>query len=380
MNASSANVSEVSHVKNPAQNQIGSIFNHDILNFSRKELIGKHLYSGRALGLTEVNDMIQLNSDLNQEWPFITAHYERAGLTYTKNVVWDTSYQLLSEFSDYKPSFSYYGGGEIYNRYTDSNYFNIVRFINSRNNFIRVAQDLRLPILKTFCYEDKDYIMDTSVFPYPCYLKASVATSGLEVRRCENETELFHALNNFAGDAPLQIQEEVNALFYINVQYKIKQTKAERFDVTSQLFEDNELKCNQHPAKYSCWKLTDKYAEYLYYKGMRGVFSFKVAVIKNNNDIDFRLIECIPCFSEASYASWITKKLGVDQWIEKTFSCNIRSLRQLDLSGIEYKAGSRSGVVLVNCGPIIVGQISALVIGTPKQQQILEEEFNKRIV
>ena len=46
------------------------IFNHDIMSCTSAEVSGNYLYSGRALGLTEVDDIIQIHLSwiLNIGW------------------------------------------------------------------------------------------------------------------------------------------------------------------------------------------------------------------------------------------------------------------------------------------------------------------------
>lgn len=378
MNASSAHVAEYAYINPPAQREVGTIYNHAITYCISGEVNGNHLYSGRALGLTEVNDVIQLHPDLKREWPYIAAHYERIGLSFSRNIIWDSSYQLLSNYTEYQPSFFYYGG-DIYDSYIDANYFNIVRFISSKNNFIRVAQNLGLPVPKTYCYEDKSYVTDTSIFSFPCYLKAAISISGSDKYRCENKIELFHALHTFSDDVPIQIQEEIKSVTSLNVKYKITDRKAERLAITEQIIEENNYKGNQYSENYDCWHVTDSYAEYLYNKGMRGLFSFNIAVKNTKEGLGYLLIGCSPRFNDSSYSSLITKKLGVVNWKQEVFTCNIKSLSQLHLSGIEYDPKFSSGVVLVNWGGVLVGKVSVLFIGNSKQQKSLRKTFIERI-
>jgi len=354
------------------------LFNHDIMNCTSEEVTGNYLYSGRALGLTVPGDIIQLHAELEKEWVYITRHYDNIGLTFTRSVLWNTDYQILPKYSQYRPSFFYYGE-DIYDNYVNDDFYNIVEFINSKNNFMRVAQELNLPIPQTFCYSSKSLIIDSAMFPYPCYLKAAISVSGVGIYRCENETELFNALNTFDNRVPIQIQEEVTALSFLNVQYIVNSKGVERFAATDQLLDGFAHKGNQHPTKFPCWHVTDPYADYLYKSGIEGIFAFDVAVIDKTNKIDYRLIECNPRFNGASYPTWIAKKLGVENWTAEAFSTNIRSLAKLDLSGIEFSAESGRGVVLVNWGPILVGKISVLIIGSPEQQNKLRNELVQRL-
>lgn len=52
-------------------------------------VVGNHLYSGRALGISELRDIIQLHPDLQLLWKGIEAHYQRVGLPYSRNVIWN---------------------------------------------------------------------------------------------------------------------------------------------------------------------------------------------------------------------------------------------------------------------------------------------------
>ncbi|MFC1337430.1 MAG: hypothetical protein G8D81_18125 [gamma proteobacterium symbiont of Clathrolucina costata] len=52
-------------------------------------VVGNHLYSGRALGISEPRDIIHLHPDLQPLWKGIEAHYQRVGLPYSRNVIWN---------------------------------------------------------------------------------------------------------------------------------------------------------------------------------------------------------------------------------------------------------------------------------------------------
>ena len=72
------------------------IVNHDIMHCTADGVEGNDLYSGRALGLTEADDYIQLHPALKPLWKDITAHYRRVGLSHSENVIWDVSLDQLS--------------------------------------------------------------------------------------------------------------------------------------------------------------------------------------------------------------------------------------------------------------------------------------------
>jgi len=355
-----------------------TLFNHDLLNCDSKDSSGNYLYSGRALGLTEPGDIIQLHPDLEKELVFITRHYDNIGLRYSRSVIWNTSYELLSEYPQYRPSFFYYGD-DVYDTYINHDFHNIVDFISLKNNFIRLAQELDLPTPQTFCYTNKSLITDTGIFPYPCFLKPSEQAVSERTYRCENETDLFYALNTFNDSDPIQIQEAVSATKSINVQYMVNSKGVERFSATDKLLDVNANNGIRHSSNHSCWQVTDPLADYLFSKGMQGNFAFNVAVVDREHRIEYLLIDCVPSFSGASYHAGIAKKLGVDNWRAEAFTTNIRSLANLNLSDIEYEPKTRSGVILVNWGPVLLGKLCVLFVGSPEQQNLLREKFIERL-
>ena len=80
------------------------IFNHDSMHCTHDAVVGNYLYSGRVLGTSEPDDIIQLHPDLKSQWFAITAHYGRIGLSYSQNPIWNVDFEELSKYPDYEPS------------------------------------------------------------------------------------------------------------------------------------------------------------------------------------------------------------------------------------------------------------------------------------
>ena len=85
------------------------IVNHDIMHCTADGVAGNDLYSGRALGLTEPDDYIQLHPVLRPLWKDIASHYHRIGLSHSENVIWDVSLDQLAAYEGYRPSVFYFG-------------------------------------------------------------------------------------------------------------------------------------------------------------------------------------------------------------------------------------------------------------------------------
>jgi hypothetical protein len=65
------------------------IINHDVMGCTADGVVANHLFSGRALGISEPWDIIQLHPDLQPLWPAIRDHYRRIGLSHSENVIWN---------------------------------------------------------------------------------------------------------------------------------------------------------------------------------------------------------------------------------------------------------------------------------------------------
>jgi hypothetical protein len=65
--------------------------------------------------------------------------------------------------------------------------------------------------------------------------------------------------------------------------------------------------------------------------------------------------------------------------LARTFTTNKRSLKEIDLSGIEYNSVMGNGVVIVNWGPVLVGKLLCMLVGIPEIQQRLAGELQTRL-
>lgn len=214
------------------------IYNHDIMNCTAEGVVGNHLYSGRALGITEPWDIIQLHQDLMPDWDEITSHYQRIGLSHSSNVIWYLSLKELGAHVSYTPSVFYYGPNE--NQYWgDLEWLNTVEYINSKNNFMALAQELGVDVPVTQCFAAAGSIKpeQLSEVIYPCYLKAAVSVSGVGIYRCENKSELIENINKFTLGTPVQIQEEIIAESFLNMQYKVIGNELIRLEASEQILD-----------------------------------------------------------------------------------------------------------------------------------------------
>ena len=356
------------------------IINHDIMNCTADGVAGNHLYSGRALGITEPDDVLQLHPSLRPEWPAINAHYKRVGLNPTKNIIWNIDFNLVEQYSNYEPSVFFFGD-EQQEFCRNDNWFRVVEYINSKNNFMTLAEELKMNIPETIRFNSVKAITKKEIesFPYPCYLKAAISVSGVGIYRCENKTELRDAIKKFTPGIPVQVQEEVNTTVFLNMQYRVHNFRLERLATTEQILKGFVHQGNISPACCEPWESVDLMAEWLFSHGIKGVFAFDVAVVEKDGETRYLPIECNPRFNGATYPTLIAEKLGVTDWLARMITTSKRQLSDIDLSEIEYDRDLGSGVIIVNWGPILVGKLLFMLVGAPEIQLKLLRELEKRI-
>ncbi len=356
------------------------IHHHDIMGCTADGVSGNHLYSGRALGITEPGDLILLHPELAGQWDAIHAHYSRIGLSHTTEVIWELDHGHLARHPDYTISVFFFGAAEQAAR-PDLSWYQAVQYINSKNHFATVAEALGMPIPSTVCFDSVGDIgaKDIIAAPYPCYLKAAVSVSGIGIHRCEDAAALGEAMTRFAPGVPVQIQAEVPSRSFLNLQYEAAADGLHTLAATEQVLQGFAHQGNRHPADHAPWEAVDPIAEWLVGQGMRGVFAFDVAVIENRHGPSFQAIECNPRWNGASYPTAIARKLGIEHWLAQVLPTRHRSLDQIDLEGLEFDPERGRGVILVNWGPVLVGKLLVLLAGERETQQRLAAELQQRL-
>ena len=356
------------------------IVNHDIMRCTADGVVGNHLYSGRALGLSEPDDYIQLSPQLKPLWRDITRHYRRIGLSHSENVIWDVDICELALHKGFTPSVFYFGPEEA-SVWNDPEWVSAVEFINSKNNFMALAQELGIDVPQTRCYGSVDEISEYEIVSLnmPCYLKAAVSVSGVGIYRCANREQLRDAMQNFDGDVPVQVQEEVVTDTFLNLQYRVMEGRLVRLAATEQILDGCAHQGNRFPSNYEPWEAIEPMALWLKERGIKGIFAFDVAVVKTPDGIRYPAIECNPRFNGASYPTVIAQKLDIAEWTARTFETKYRKLSDIDLSDIEFDRKTGEGLVIVNWGTLLEGKLVLLLAGSPEYQDALLHELEYRL-
>ena len=361
------------------------IFNHDIMHCTHDAVVGNYLYCGRVLGMTQPGDLIQLHPDLQSQWQGIVQHYSNIGLKHSDRPIWDVSWQKLKEFSEYEPSVFIFGDA-IHEDSSDDDWFrdrnqdwqNVVEFINSKNNFIRLAHELEVKVPQTLCFETKKQLLKSNDLIFPCYLKPAISVDGVGINRCENQQDLQHSLQDLADNIPLQVQQEVIASKFLNLQYEVTDTEAKPLAATEQILDGFAHSGNRYPTAHQPWELVEPMAQWMAGKGMKDIFAFDVAATDADKP-EYYAIECNPRFNGASYPTGIARKLKLQSWSSETFTTQANSLFDLDLTDLEYNSATDYGVIIVNWGTILVNKLGVMLVGSIAQQNELRKQLKARL-
>jgi hypothetical protein len=363
------------------------IFNHDIMSCTDTAVSGNYLYCGRVLGITEPHDIVQLHPALEFDWQTITAHYERIGLSHSQTPIWDISLNRLTAFPDYDISVFYFGDANSPTSDTsawfhrlDAKRAEIVSAVNCKNQFIQLAEELGVAVPKTLRFRCKTEIQFGQQLPYPCYVKLATSVNGVGIYRCENELALRQVLLQIVDQVPLQIQQEVVAAQFLNLQYHITEQGAEPLAATEQLLNGCAHIGNRYPTCHQPWDLVAPIANWMAARGMQEIFAFDLAVVTDWDQTRYYAIECNPRFNGASYPTGIARKLKLTEWTNQSFKTTYRSLAEIDLAGLEYDPSSGTGVILVNWGAVQIGKLGVLMAGSAEQQQVLRSQLQQRLL
>lgn len=362
------------------------IYNHDITLYTHDRDESVLLYSGRALGLTTAKDKIQLSQELQTEWDEIVDHYAQVGLPHTHDVVWDVSFDVTDQFPEHDISVYFFGDvisshdayRKLFNKW-DNQFREIVEFVNSKNNFIQLAEDLNIPVPKTLRFANLAEAKASDEVIFPCYIKPAVSDHGVGIMRCPDAAALAQAFEQLVPSEPLQIQEEVNASKFLNLQYQVNNGQIEPLLVSEQVLDGCVHKGNRYPSAHEPWDKVAAFANWMSDRGMKGIFAVDVAVVPEPTGTRYVAIECNPRFNGSSYPTVVAKRLNIPQWSSATYKTKLRSLKELDLTDVAYNPETKRGIILINWGIIRAGKLSVLLAGSEAEQAELEAALMQQL-
>lgn len=336
--------------------------------------------SANALAISEPWDIIQLHPDLKAEWDEITSHYKRIGLTYSEEVIWSLNRKELGAHIGYHPSVALFGPREC-QYWGDYEWLAAADWIRANNNFLLLANEFGIEVPATRAFASVLDIDESTLQTehYPCYLKPAFPAVGLTTRRCRDSMELRDAIKEYPADMAVQLQEVVLAESILNLQYRVSGDQITHLASTENSTTGYTRRLCSVNASHQAWQVVEPMAYWLKNRGMKGVFSFDVALLQHGQNTGHVALGCHPGFNQASYPGLIAQKLGINEWCIMEFSTRHHSLGELDIADIEYEKVTDEGVIIVNWGAINEGRLTLMLAGSPAYQEALQIELIARL-
>jgi hypothetical protein len=197
--------------------------------------------------------------------------------------------------------------------------------------------------------------------------------------RCSDRAALEKAFSQLVPDAPLQIQEEVTASAFLNLQYQVTAGGVEPLLASEQVLDGCVHGGNRYPSGHEPWDKVAPFAEWLGDRGMQGIFAVDVAVVPEAGGTRYVAIECNPRFNGSSYPTIVAQRLGIPAWSSATFKTQWRSLSDIDLTDLVFHPATGVGVILINWGTIQGGKITVLLAGNRAEQAAIAAELKNRL-
>jgi len=158
------------------------------------------------------------------------------------------------------------------------------------------------------------------------------------------------------------------------MQYRVVDGRLIRLAASEQILENCAHQGNRFPSSHEPWAAIEPMALWLRERGMKGIFAFDLAVEETPDGVRYCAVECNPRFNCASYPTVIAQKLDIPEWSALTFRT-----RHRQLSGLEFDMKTGEGLVIVNWGTILKGNLVLLLAGSPEYQKALMEEVRYRL-
>lgn len=331
-----------------------TLWNHNMLGAypvqELKNIPGVWRYSARVLASTLPDDILQLPSDLKDQFDLICQHYRSLGLRHASNIIWDDDLEICKSYPNYFWN-TFLFSEEHHLICPNERLHSIVKKMNNKNYFIRLCQQNGWPVPETICFNSQKEFKNDCNVKFPCFVKVGCSASGAGVLYCDDWNSLKSNIDLLESEVDFQIQQPVTDAVFLNVQYDAQNGKLSRKIYTEQVLEGFSHAGNKWPSNFEerPWELCDPIAHYMVEQGMQGPFAFDVAVSNER----FFLIECNPRFNGCTYYSQVAEKIKAHNWIARNLSVKTDSLSGLSLDGLVWDAQKKTGLIIISWGTIL---------------------------
>ncbi|HCU01968.1 TPA: hypothetical protein DIC62_04220 [Candidatus Nomurabacteria bacterium] len=358
----------------------------DVLQFECDETslaheLGLYSYPARSFVASKPGDIFQIGEELKPGIEWLISHYDRIGISHAEKFVHDYTF-FPDRYPEHKLSVFFFGK-EANRARPDERRLLATGFFNSKNKVMRLAQELGVRTPTTECFSSVSEVdLDRyDAKKFPLVVKMANSVSGLGFKKCYNLADLISILEKIrkiSSTAEFQIQEFLPEAEFLSAQWRIDDLGAIHFITGTCNFIEGDanhsgnwgdINIPHNALKLFTFKMAMSGAQ----MGLRDWIGFDVALYNG----DFYLVECNPRYTGAAYPFTAVQKLfgesaGEVFWAHKNYTVNRKSIDGFSLNGAEYDSRKKAGWIVINPGPLTVGdgKVGALWIG--------EKEYYKR--
>lgn len=369
----------------------GAPSSKDVIQFECDETslakeLGLYSYPIRSFVLSNPGDIFQVGDELKSGLEWLIDHYQRIGIPCAESFIYN--YDFFAEsYLDYKLSVFFFGKEANLAR-PDQKRFSATKFFNNKNNVVKLARDLgiRTPRTETYSSAAEVDLRYYSQGRYPLVVKIGNSVSGLGFEKCNNLSDLINVLGKIekiSQKVDFQIQEYLPGATFLSAQWWIDDLGCAQFLTGTCNFIEGEA---NHAGNWGSENIphndlkvfTEKIANLGAQLGLRDWVGFDIAFCQGQ----FYLIECNPRYTGAAYPFVAVRKIfgnsaGKIFWAHRNYSTEFKSVEGFSLNGLEYDAKKNSGWIVINNGPLTVGdgKIGALFVGDEASYQKEEEKL-----
>jgi len=109
---------------------------------------------------------------------------------------------------------------------------------------------------------------------------------------------------------------------------------------------------------------------------MRGHVAFNlIGIPQADGEFSYWIIECNPRWGGSAYYKYLGDILEVDSWCVKVFKTTKTDLNDLSLGNLTFDPQTKKGIVVINWGTILLGELQIFMAGEKADWLVIEQEL-----
>ncbi len=358
---------------------MNQIYFHDITNsvplHQHPYVPGLGLYGCRALAVSNPGDSVIMPQAATEGLSAIERHYQDVGLRHGVSYAFGGWESLVRRPPSFEPSLYEYNR-HSHQLFRDLRWLPTVELLGDKNYFVDHCENLGLSFPATTKVRFRCDCPSPERYPVVVKPVRSVVGGGATV--CASRQQYEQVVGRL--DLPYQVQEYLpTTTRYFVVEYRRTGGRLLPGVVVERVSRHG------RPVSYHSsgsvapriTMVTDRLAVWAFEQGMKGMWSYEVAVTPTGAVLP---LECRPRWSDVSYSIVVAEKLGVTEWECQTFTGLTLAVSDVcELGELMYQPRAKEGVVIINWATVSQGRLDVLVAGEPAARAELLSELSYRL-